>query len=71
MTTANPASVVTGEIRLLREQLAAEREKSKAWRTAYHSLRLSLEGRLDRIAELLEDTEWITDPRDPAERGTK
>lgn len=61
MTTANPVSVVTGEIRLLREQLAAERAKAKAWRTAYHSLRLSLEGHLNRMAEPPEDTE----------RGTK
>lgn len=46
---ANLAEVVrlTGE-------LQTARDKARDWHNAYHSLRLTLENRLDRIAEVLE-----------------
>lgn len=38
----------------LNKELQAAKESSRSWRTAYHSLRITLEGRLDRIADTLE-----------------
>ena len=41
-------------IRDLKHELEVSKTRERDWRSAYHSLRLTLENRLDHIAEILE-----------------
>lgn len=60
---SNPSDQVAAELRRARELLASEREKSRAWRSAFHSLRMAVEGRLERIEQQLDLTEWVDEDR--------
>jgi hypothetical protein len=42
----------------LQAELALQKESARAWRSAFHSLRASLEGRLDRLGDLIEELEF-------------
>src|SRR5690625_2297338 len=45
----------------LEEQIAVARAKERSWRDAYHSLRLTIEDRLDRVTTALESWESTED----------
>jgi hypothetical protein len=60
---ATPSHLVADELRRTREQLTTEKEKARSWRSAFHALRIALEGRLDRIEQQLDLTEWVDEDR--------
>lgn len=51
--------------------LRSEKAKAQIYKNTYHSLRLSVEARLDRVADLLEDTEWVEENAPTPQRPEK
>lgn len=49
------------EVQQLRHELEVAKAKERSWRDAYHSLRLSVEDRLDRVTAALADWEAADD----------
>lgn len=45
------------EARRLSNDLKIARARERSWRESFHALRLTLEGRLDRVADALEEWE--------------
>lgn len=62
-----PADVASLEVGRLRVELAQARLAAKTWKAAYHSLRMTLSDRLERIEQQLEATEWVDDERKESE----
>lgn len=54
MTTTNPSTVNAANVRRLERELAAANATARAWRSSFHSLRIALEGRLDRLEDAVE-----------------